>query len=72
MCKHLEDDSYYKVNVKKLLLCSTTTFKKNSFQTYFNHISLGYRHSGINTLAQTRGGEKRGQAQPTAKILKFG
>jgi hypothetical protein len=42
-----------------LLLCSTTTFNKISFQTYFNQGSLGFRHSGINTLAQTKGEKKR-------------
>jgi hypothetical protein len=42
-----------------LLLCSTATFKKTNFQTYFNQVSLGYRDSGVNTLAQTRQEEEK-------------
>jgi hypothetical protein len=40
------------------------------FQTYFNQVSLGCRHSGINTPAQTRGsgGRKEG-SQPAIKKL---
>jgi hypothetical protein len=41
-----------------LLLCSAT-FKKTSFQTYFNQVSVGCRHSGVNNLVQTRGEEKK-------------
>jgi hypothetical protein len=65
--------------VKTLLLCSTATSKKTSFQTYFNKVSLGCRHSGVNTLAQARGERKKetnkqtkGGPQPTEGILKFG
>jgi hypothetical protein len=32
-------------------------FKKTSFQTYFNQVSPGCRHSDVNTL--TLGGEKK-------------
>jgi hypothetical protein len=61
-----------------MFLCSTATFKKTSFQTYFNQVSLGCRHSGVNTLAQTTVGEKKERKkreallQPAAGILKFG
>jgi hypothetical protein len=57
-----------------LLLCSTAAFKKTSFQTYFNQVSLGFRHSMVNTLAQTRGEKKKrkkGGPQPAAGILEF-
>jgi hypothetical protein len=44
--------------LKTLLLCSAT-FKKTCFQIYFNKVSLGCKHSGVNTLAQTRGEERK-------------
>jgi hypothetical protein len=33
--------------------------KKTSFQTYFNQVSLGKRHSGVNTPAQPREKKKK-------------
>jgi ribosome assembly protein YihI (activator of Der GTPase) len=48
-----------------LLLCSTAAFKKTSFQTYFNQVSLGFRHSMVNTLAQTRGEKKKRKKRGT-------
>jgi hypothetical protein len=59
-----------------MLLCSTATFKKNSFQTYFNQVSLGHRHLGL-TLVQPKGekkkkNKKKDRPQPAAGMLNFG
>jgi hypothetical protein len=42
-----------------MLLCSTATFKKTGFQTYFSQVSLRCRHSGVNTPAQPTGERKK-------------
>jgi hypothetical protein len=54
----------------KLLLCSTAIFKKTGFQIYFNQVSLGCRHSGINTPAQTRKKKKEKEKRETTACNK--
>jgi hypothetical protein len=63
------DGSYYKVNVKKLLLCSTATLKKTGFQTYFNHISLGCRHPRLRAEEEKK--KKRVRATTCNRNLKI-
>jgi hypothetical protein len=56
--------------------------RKQVFKLNFSQVSLGYRHLGVNTQAQTRGEKKErkksrgvgrwGVAQPAVRILKFG
>jgi hypothetical protein len=79
MCKHLEDGSYYRVNVK---IVTFTLFycylKKNCFQTYFNQVSLDACIHAL--ILWLRPEEKRkkgvgggaGGPQPASGILKFG
>jgi hypothetical protein len=56
--KHLENSSYYRVNVKIITLFYCY-FKKIGYQTYFNQVLLRCRHSGVNSPDQTREDRKK-------------
>jgi hypothetical protein len=58
-------------SIQKMLLYSTATFKKTSFQTYFNQVSLGCRHSGVNTPDQPRREKKKSGAPACSRNLKI-
>jgi hypothetical protein len=50
-----------------LLLCTTATFKKTSFPTYFNQVSVGCRYSEVSTRLRSEGRGWGGEGQERKK-----